>query len=80
MDSADEALAAPYSSSAALEEAEGGGNVTVGVGRADGAKCARCWNYRWAGGRGGGQRAGEPVPGRAGGRAACGCQDGRGAG
>lgn len=34
---------AAYSATAQLEE--GGGEVTVGVARADGAKCKRCWNY-----------------------------------
>ena len=32
-----------YAASAALEGWEGG--VTVGVGRAPGDKCGRCWNY-----------------------------------
>ena len=35
---------AAYSASAELDE--GGGAVTLGVARADGAKCKRCWNYR----------------------------------
>ena len=50
---------AAYSATAVLEEA-GGSEVTVGVARADGRKCNRCWNYRWAGeGRGGhGHRGG----------------------
>lgn len=34
---------AAYSATADLEE--GTGSVTVGVARADGAKCGRCWNY-----------------------------------
>ncbi|PSC70632.1 isoleucine-tRNA ligase [Micractinium conductrix] len=34
---------AAYSASAELDE--GGGAVTLGVARADGAKCKRCWNY-----------------------------------
>jgi isoleucyl-tRNA synthetase len=40
--SAAEAAAAPYTSSVVLE---GGGEVTVGVMRAAGRKCGRCWNY-----------------------------------
>ncbi|EFN52326.1 hypothetical protein CHLNCDRAFT_36907 [Chlorella variabilis] len=35
---------AAYSATAVLEEA-GGSEVTVGVARADGRKCNRCWNY-----------------------------------
>ena len=42
--------AAPYCATATLEE--GGGEVTVGVARADGHKCNRCWNYRCGGGLG----------------------------
>ena len=38
---------AAYSATAALEE--GGIEVVVGVARADGHKCNRCWNYRCAG-------------------------------
>ncbi|KAL4446248.1 hypothetical protein ABPG77_003055 [Micractinium sp. CCAP 211/92] len=34
---------AAYSATAQLEE--GAGEVTLGVARADGAKCKRCWNY-----------------------------------
>lgn len=33
---------AAYSATATLEE---GGEVTVGIARADGSKCNRCWNY-----------------------------------
>lgn len=48
MDSAEAAAAgAAYSATAELEE--GLGSVTVGVSRADGRKCNRCWNYRWVG-------------------------------
>ena len=43
VDSADAAAAAPYHAAATLEE---GGEVAVGVARADGHKCSRCWNYR----------------------------------
>ena len=39
-----------YAARAELEE--GGGEVAVGIARADGRKCNRCWNYRCgAGGR-----------------------------
>ena len=44
VDSAATATAAAFSSSS--EEVEGvSGLVTVGVSKADGKKCARCWNY-----------------------------------
>ena len=33
-----------YAARAELEE--GGGQVAVGIARADGRKCNRCWNYR----------------------------------
>lgn len=46
--SAEEAAAAPYSSTAELEDGEGSGTITVGVLRAEGTKCARCWNYSTA--------------------------------
>lgn len=42
--------AAAYSATAVLDETAGGMEVTVGVARAGGHKCNRCWNYRWAGG------------------------------
>jgi hypothetical protein len=45
---AEAAAGAAYSATATLEEG-GVGEVTVGVARADGAKCTRCWNYRWVG-------------------------------
>ena len=48
VDSAAEAAAAAYSSTVDLEEGEeegAGGRVTVGVLRASGHKCSRCWNY-----------------------------------
>lgn len=41
---------AAYSARAELEE--GGGALAVGIARADGAKCNRCWNYRRGGGLG----------------------------
>jgi len=41
--SAAEATGAAFSSSEELEGFEG--TVTVGVGKAPGAKCTRCWNY-----------------------------------
>lgn len=41
--SADVATAMAYSASAEVEGIEGA--VTIGVGKADGHKCARCWNY-----------------------------------
>ena len=41
---AEEAAATAYSSAVELEE-EGAGRVTVGVLRASGHKCSRCWNY-----------------------------------
>lgn len=44
--SAAAAEGAAYSATAQLEE--GAGEVTVGVARADGVKCKRCWNYRCA--------------------------------
>ncbi|KAK9805259.1 hypothetical protein WJX72_009336 [[Myrmecia] bisecta] len=42
VESAAEARGAEYSGSATLEE---GGQVTVGLSRAEGHKCVRCWNY-----------------------------------
>lgn len=41
---ADEASTATYSSSLQLDEGAGA-TVTVGVSKAEGAKCPRCWNY-----------------------------------
>ena len=50
VDSADAATAgAAYSAAAALEAEAGGCEVMVGVARADGSKCGRCWNYRLVG-------------------------------
>lgn len=46
VDSAGEAAAMPYTSTAALEGVEG--EVTVGIGKAEGHKCGRCWNYSTA--------------------------------
>jgi isoleucyl-tRNA synthetase len=43
VDSAAEAAAAEYSSTVEVEGVDG--KVTVGVGRAEGRKCGRCWNY-----------------------------------
>lgn len=37
-----ESLDLPYASSSTLENGE---SLWVGVGRADGDKCERCWNY-----------------------------------
>jgi isoleucyl-tRNA synthetase len=42
VDSPEAAAAAEHSASVVVE---GVGEVTVGVTRADGAKCSRCWNY-----------------------------------
>lgn len=42
VDSQDQAKQADFSATAQLEHI---GEVTVGVTRADGSKCARCWNY-----------------------------------
>ena len=47
VDSAAAAAAMPYTSTSA--EVEGvEGEVTVGIGKAEGAKCSRCWNYSGA--------------------------------
>ena len=65
VDSAAEAATAPYTAAAVLEE---GGEVAVGVARADGHKCSRCWNYRCGGGLTGvlaESRACQPAPGGA---------------
>lgn len=43
LDSPADAEAAEYS--ATLELPGGGGALAVGVARARGAKCIRCWNY-----------------------------------
>lgn len=45
-DSAEVAAAAAYTSSVEVEGVEG--TVTIGVSKADGKKCARCWNYSTA--------------------------------
>ncbi len=42
VDSAEQAQAAAYSSSGTLD---GNGSFTVGVSKATGSKCSRCWNY-----------------------------------
>ena len=46
VDSVEEATAAAYHSTAEVEGVEG--VVTIGVSKADGKKCARCWNYSTA--------------------------------
>ena len=51
---AEEAAAAPFSEKA---EVAGAGEVTVGVARAAGSKCARCWNYSTRLGEARGHRA-----------------------
>lgn len=42
VDSSEAAAAADYSAQLQLE---GIGELTVGIVRADGIKCSRCWNY-----------------------------------
>ena len=42
LDSSDAALAADYTAKLQLE---GIGDLSIGIARADGSKCSRCWNY-----------------------------------
>ena len=53
MGTAAEAAAASYSGTAEVPGCAPGALVTVGVSRADGRKCERCWNYSTLVGRDG---------------------------